>query len=310
MMLRTGWVRLVARANRAVLRHWPRRYGRELAFRVLNRASARHGVLVDARTAWGGRFRCDLRDLVQSRVYYFGVWEPSLTALVEQRLQPGDVFVDVGANVGYFSLLAAQRVGPAGSVVSVEASPRVAELLRGNVALTGADNVRVLNVAAADRHGTVAVYAGPPGNVGTTSLLSDHGGRYETHVPAAPLTTLLEPAELERVRLLKIDVEGAELPILLDILANIHAFSPSMEIVAEISPDALRDAGTSFQAVAGRFAEHGFAWYVLQNDYGLGAYLDAAPRPPVRGTAPPTGQVDVLFSRAHDGDAHAGTTAR
>jgi FkbM family methyltransferase len=302
MMLRTGWVRLLARANHVVLRHWPRRYGRELAFRILNRASARHGVILETTTPWGGRFRCDLRDLVQSRIYYFGVWEPRLTALVEQRLQPGDVFVDVGANVGYFSLLAAHRVGPAGAVVAIEASPRVAAMLRSNVALSRAENVRVLNVAASDRHGTVPIYAGPPGNVGTTSLHADHGGRYETDVTAAPLTTLIEPSELGRVRLVKIDVEGAELPILENILEHIDAFSAQVEIVAEISPEALRDAGTSFEAVAARFAERGFAWYVLQNDYGLRAYLDPVPGPPVRGTEAPTSHVDVLFSRARSVD--------
>jgi hypothetical protein len=49
------------------------------------------------------------RDWIQRNLYYFGLWEPNLSAWIESRLSPGDVFIDVGANIGYFTLLAANR---------------------------------------------------------------------------------------------------------------------------------------------------------------------------------------------------------
>ena len=67
---------------------------------------------------------CDPRDLIQRMILHFGVWEPDVSRVIEQSLAPGDVFVDIGANIGYDTLLASSRVGPTGRVVSIEASPR------------------------------------------------------------------------------------------------------------------------------------------------------------------------------------------
>jgi FkbM family methyltransferase len=253
-------------------------------------------------TFWGGRFVCDLRDLVQSRIYYFGAWEPNLTAYIRGALRSGDVMVDVGANIGYYSVLASQLVGASGRVVSIEASPRVFALLSEHLALNGATNVRAVNAAVSDAEGKLAIYAGPPDNVGATSSRADWygGATFEAEVPTAPLARLLEASELARVRLLKIDVEGAELPVLLNLLDNLDEFSPEMEIVVEVSPIGLREAGTSFEALVERFADRGFTWYVIENDYELAAYLDLTPRPPIRGTTTPTGQFDVLFARRLD----------
>lgn len=72
-----------------------------------------------------------------------------------ERLKPGDVFVDVGANIGYFSLLASKLVGPGGRVVAIEASPEVFDLLRRNLELNKAHNVRAVNVAISDREGSL-----------------------------------------------------------------------------------------------------------------------------------------------------------
>ena len=79
----------------------------------------------DAHLAWrpfetttttrdGLRMRINFPDQIQERIYLFGVWEPVITRFVKSRLKPGDLFVDIGANVGYYSLLAAKLVRPGG----------------------------------------------------------------------------------------------------------------------------------------------------------------------------------------------------
>ena len=292
--------RMAARANRVVLRHWPRALGRQRIAGVLHRHAIADATTIEGRAAWGGRFRCDLRDFVQYHIYYFSLWEPNLTALLSQRLKPGDVFVDVGANVGYFSLLAAKLVGERGAVVAVDASPTIFSRLRESLQLNAANNVRPVNAAVSDREGVLSVYAGPPSNTGMTSTVAGRGGEYEADVRAAPLLALLTPDEAARTRLIKIDVEGAELPILLDILANVHRLPDTVEIVAEVSPSVLEEAGMPLQELLDRFAERGFHWYLLENDYSLEAYFDARARPAVRGTALPTEQSDIVLSR-HDG---------
>lgn len=289
--------RQAARLNRRVVRHWPAALGGALAHRALHKLSARPGVRLEGAAAWGGRFRCDLHDFIASRIYYFGVWEPNLTALLTRRLGPGDVFVDVGANMGYFSVLASRLVGDAGRVVAFEASPATYAVLAEDLALNGAGNVRAVNVAVADRPGTLALYAGPADNRGATSLHAERGGRYETHVRAAPLLDLLEPDERARVRLVKIDVEGAELPILLDLLDHVAEYPERMEVVVEVAPDEMRAAGVPLETLVERFAAHGFRWYVLENHHDPRAYFDATPHPAVRGVRLPTERADLVFSR-------------
>ena len=293
MLRRRPAARLTPRGGR----HGPRARGGTRVHRALHKFAARPGVRLDGRAAWGGRFRCDLHDVIASRIYYFGVWEPNLTALVSRRLAPGDVFVDVGANMGYFTLLGSRLVGPAGRVVAFEASPATYAVLRDDLTLNGAGNVRAVNVAVSDRPGTLALYAGPADNRGATSLHAERGGRYEAHVRAAPLLDLLEPDEGAGVRLVKIDVEGAELPILLDLLDHLAEYPERMEIVVEVAPDEMRAAGVPVDVLVARFAEHGFHWYVLENHHDPRAYFRRDPRPPVRGTTLPTARTDVVFSR-------------
>ena len=73
-------------------------------------------------------------DVLSEWIFYTGAWQPALTAWLRRALAPGDVFVDVGANTGYFALLAAALVQDGGSVVAIEASPATHERLRTNLA--------------------------------------------------------------------------------------------------------------------------------------------------------------------------------
>src|SRR5215469_8902900 len=93
----------------------------------------------------GRTLRCDLSDRTQ-RTMYLGLFEPAETSLVDSLLEPGDLFIDVGAHIGWFTTLAPGRVGPAGQVIACEPFPSTAAVLRANVALNHADNVRVVEM--------------------------------------------------------------------------------------------------------------------------------------------------------------------
>ena len=89
-------------------------------------------------------------DILSEWLYLTGEWQPALTAYLRRALQPGDTFVDVGANSGFFSLLGASLVGEAGAVVAVEACPATCARLRANLELNPAlaRRVRLLECAA------------------------------------------------------------------------------------------------------------------------------------------------------------------
>jgi tRNA/tmRNA/rRNA uracil-C5-methylase (TrmA/RlmC/RlmD family) len=111
-------------------------------------------------TSFGMRIAGDTRDIIQGFIYFFGMWEPSLTRWIQERLAPGDIFIDVGANIGYYSLLASKLVGHSGSVVAIEPSPKIFSALQHNLALNHIENVRVVNMAVSDRREALRLFRG------------------------------------------------------------------------------------------------------------------------------------------------------
>jgi len=246
------------------------------------------------RSYFGATFDCDLHDLIQRMIFYFGVWEPDISRVIEDTLRPGDVFVDAGANIGYDALLAAGRVGAHGRVVAIEASTRTFALLQRNLALNAADNVRAVKAAVADRAGTLELYEQDAGNIGAATTLASRGGTRLETVDALPLTSILTTDEIARLRLLKMDIEGAEPAILRAIIADVSRFSPDMEIIVEASPQ--DDA--SWQQVFEEMKANGFAAYEIANSYEIGWYLGWRRPAPLRKIDTMTrGQQDLLFSR-------------
>jgi FkbM family methyltransferase len=157
------------------------------------------------------RFWCDLRNSLAREVFFLGSYEPQETLLLPALLRKGDTCVDVGAHWGYFSLIAAVRVGPAGRVLAVEADPRVFETLKRTLSLNPGLNVEALLVAVAAKHGTVVLngYDECGDNWGISSIASPQGGA-TFEVRSEPLDDLLDRHRLSEVGLLKMDIEGAE----------------------------------------------------------------------------------------------------
>ncbi len=266
------------------------------AFRAYNKFLRTLGPEHVATTFFGARLRCDPRDLIQRMILYFGVWEPDVSHVLRQNLAEGDVFVDVGANIGYDTLLASACVGPAGRVVAIEASPRTFALLQRNLALNpAAANVRAVNVAVSDRPGRLDLYERDEGNIGAATTLAARGGTLMASVDALPLDGILTAEEIRKLRLIKMDVEGAEPPILRHLLDGLASYPPTMDIVVEASPE---DDPAAWRDVFARLRAAGFSAWAIDNDYELDWYLRWR-RPsalqPV--DALPERQQDLLFTR-------------
>jgi FkbM family methyltransferase len=180
-----------------------------LARRLLGDGLTTEDVIVRARDA-SVFLVPSLSDSVGFHLFIDGVYEPTEIGWVLGRLAPGDVFVDVGANIGVFTVAASNRVGPDGRVVAVEASPRVAAYLAHNIARNALTNVTICQVAA-EAHSDCAVqfYDAPIGRFGSGALTSEYGGT-AIQVPSKRLDDLLSQINLADVKVLKVDVEGFE----------------------------------------------------------------------------------------------------
>ena len=295
--LRRAWVASSAWVGRVILRAWPVRFGKVFLWRVINRLNSRLGVELVATARWGGRFLCSLRDLVQSRIYYTGVWEPSLTEFIRRRMGPGDVFVDIGANVGYFTVLAARLVGAAGRVIAIEASPRIHARLVDNVRRNDLSNVITHNCAVSDVPGKAELFAAGETNVGHTSLIAGEGGVSEGLVEMQPIDRILTNDELHQAKMIKIDVEGFEGPVLQSLLAHAAELRDDVEIVVELAPAELARFGMSAEQVLADMSGAGFRALELHNSYDWDAWHDTSPHPLVPLSAVPTQQVDLVFTR-------------
>ena len=188
-------------------------------------------------------FMCDTRDSVAREVCYTGCYEPQETQLLTRILNRGDVFVDVGANWGYFTLAAAHAVGPGGHVLSFEPEPRLFEMLRKNIELNALNWVRIERVALADRRVTLpfAAFESDGGNWGLSRALGvNAAGDFEAD--AVALDGALAEAGLSSVTLTKIDVEGGEAAVLAGMRCGLAA-GRYRYVLLECHPAVLAERG-------------------------------------------------------------------
>lgn len=135
------------------------------------------------------------------------MYEAVVLEWLRKNLKSGDTFWDIGANIGFYSVLAARLVGPAGFVVAVEADPNVAEIVTRNFEVNRLANARVISGAVTDHTGTVRLGRAPA--TGWTGLYYGRPDEW-IDVPAFTGDSLLKSLGAEQIDAVKIDVEGAE----------------------------------------------------------------------------------------------------
>jgi FkbM family methyltransferase len=144
-----------------------------------------------------------------------GIYEDSLTRTISAVLRPGDTFIDVGANEGYFTVLAADRVGDGGKVIALEPQSRLQSVLRENLRVNRCTNVELLPQALGDAPGQLELRLAPALRSGSSGFY--YHGRFSDGREMVTVTTLdllCDHLGTAPVRLLKLDCEGAELSIL------------------------------------------------------------------------------------------------
>jgi len=191
-----------------------------------------------------------------------GAYEPHLTAVFERYCTPGMTVVDVGANLGYYSLLASRLVGPSGRVVALEPNSENCRLLLSSLRMGGVTNVRLVPVAADTGAGWAyySTHVGSNGGLIEASDLLKHPG---TVVPTFRLDDLVEGP----VGFLKMDVEGAEGRVVKGATRVIEKDRPI--VTTELKDEMLRRvSGTTVADYLGYFESVGYTPVVLEKASG------------------------------------------
>lgn len=199
-----------------------------------------------------GRFDVDPVSKLGLALCLGGAFEPAMRDAIRDVLPEGGTFVDLGANEGYFTVVGARRVGPAGRVVAVEPQARLLPLIRANCGLNGVSAVvRVEAVAVADRDGERPLYL-------TTSLNNGGSGlarptRYPLPTQAVRverLAALLDRAGAVAVDLMKVDIEGFEYEAVLG-SPEVFRAGRVRALALELHPAALAARGKAAADITG-----------------------------------------------------------
>ncbi len=181
-----------------------------------------------------------------------------------QFLEPGDTFIDVGANIGLYSILAARRVGSTGKVLSFEPSPREFSRLLANLALNEAPGVTPFSLALGETPGFFDLHVAPTHTGLNTLQISEaarhaFGGDRVHRVGVVRFDDAVAPLLAgQRVKLLKIDVEGAEMDVLMGMQRSLAAGFVE-RIVVEITPKFLSAFGRTKEELYRLMEGHGYS---------------------------------------------------
>jgi len=206
----------------------------------------------------------DAHDYFQGCMY-FGIYQPEIALLLSDFLTEGDIFFDVGANIGYFTCIASALVGPTGEVHSFEPDPRSFDLLQQTVnANQDREHVFPNQVAVSDRLGSLQFNM--VDQIGWSNVLpnTQHAIQNTIKVPAISLDDYVREKNIDpaRIKLIKIDVEGWE-PYALQGMKNILS-SSSPSIICEYNTVGLPAIGFQLEDIKKLMSSHHFEGYAIQ----------------------------------------------
>ncbi len=216
-------------------------------------------VHVNGLTLW-----VDPRDTtgVAPPLLQYGEYEPFITSIFSRIVKKGMTVIDVGANIGYFSVLAAKLVGPAGKVYAFEPEPHNFALLSKNIAFNKFPNCIPVNKALSDKNGTTQLYLDAC-NWGAHSLAAQNvDGKKAVRIQTVRLDDFLR--NMRNVDVIKIDAQGAE-GLILKGMRDVIAKNKHLKIIMEFWPFALRNMGSEPRDILQFVRDAGFRISVLDD---------------------------------------------
>ena len=193
--------------------------------------------------------------LSSARSYASGSYEPGVTSVFRAFLREGMTVADVGANIGYYTLLAHWAVGPPGHVYSFEPDPTMFSYLMRNVTANRCENVTTVNKAVGGRTGMAKFIPDRQGSEGRVRWADSRGP--DLDVAMVSMDDYFRAAGTPRIDFVKIDVEGSERSVL-EGMRSLVAANPRIVLIFELNRSALRRAGDTPETLATLLAELGF----------------------------------------------------
>ncbi|MCI0647388.1 MAG: FkbM family methyltransferase [Chloroflexi bacterium] len=200
-------------------------------------------------------------------------YEPYVTAEVRQLLKPGDVFLDIGANIGYFTLLAAALVGPTGQVIAFEPNPDNCDLMRQSIQANHFENIELYPLAAAE---VERIFELEGSGVNSNGRILDFSPQTRPEHPSSRIVQAVVLDEVLKdapgIDLVKMDIEGAEPRAWQGMQKLVEKHKPV--IITEFSPDFIRrTSNVAAESFLEAIAKHNYQIFILER------FAQKSPRP-------------------------------
>lgn len=233
-------------------------------------------------------------DLISNYLYHFNTWEPTITQYVVDSLEEleGRSFVDIGANLGYFSVLVS-KMNPKAMVYSYEPMPFLYASLKRNIKINGLSNIEAVQSAISDKVGTIEIFEGHPMNSGTCGVHKNTESKDGIDVNSVLLLNEI-PKMKYQPRIIKIDTEGSEDKILFQIGELIQILPNDIEFLVEINPQLIGKKKAN--DILEQFLSLGFNSYEIKNSYDVDFYLNSQKASLHIVDGPLNKQIDILFT--------------
>jgi FkbM family methyltransferase len=217
----------------------------------------------------GGRIYLNVKESPMMLARAFRLYEVGKVRAIKALLRLGETFIDVGANKGDFTVLAASIVSAAGKVLSFEPEPTNCYWLRKSIRLNGYHNIALHEMALSDTDGEVNLYLGEKSGWHTLLPGKPRRDRGVIHVARRALDTVLEETGQEKVDMIKIDVEGAELEVLRGAIRTLSS-NKGIRLLLDIHPK----LGVDPREVCLFLGELGFSMFRMRAPFDTPVQMD------------------------------------
>ena len=206
----------------------------------------------------------DPGNFIDRFILFWNCWEPDESLIIKKLLDRGDTFVDVGANIGYFSLLGQRCVGDTGHVIAIEPVPDTIARFHRNLALNpSVCNIQLEKIAVSDSPGTVRIYQPHAGNIGANTMRSSESTSADSmkywDLDADSIDNVT--SSYDAIRLVKIDLEGAEMLAIEGMEKTLASKSPA--VLVEVTDKFLREIKGDAESLFEFFIAKGYSAYVV-----------------------------------------------
>ena len=161
------------------------------------------------QTADGYKFWLNNSGYIDKQIINEGVFEPKTTNAIKHLIRPGDVVLDVGANIGYYTVIFSKLVGPSGKIFAFEPTKHFGDVLKQNIRANHLENIEIVNVGLSNKRQKLSIDIGPSSatlhSPAEFDVIIDH-----EEIPLLTLNDFVRLRQLEKIDFIKIDIDGHE----------------------------------------------------------------------------------------------------